>query len=177
MLLVISCCIQLLYKMPAVLLMAPCSFVYLCLFCEQHHFDVASLEEERKVAFFVPKVALVDQQLRQFMKYMDPTIRCRGLSGEQDIKDSLAHVVSVNDVLVLTPQMLLNALNTNVIPSLSCFTLLIFDECHWVRKGDPYNAIMSGFYVDQKLDGNPAAAKLPQVFGRDDCLLTYSAST
>ena len=50
-----------------------------------------------------------------------------------------------NDILVLTPKILENHLRPDKIPSLSAFSLLIFDECHHTRKGEPYNSVMKHY--------------------------------
>ena len=65
---------------------------------------------------------------------------------------SLRNAVELNDVLVMTPQILLNALDSGELQSLSVFTLLLFDECHHMKKHYPYNDIMSRYYIDKKHD-------------------------
>jgi ATP-dependent RNA helicase DDX58 len=131
----------------------------------KQHLETDSFEEDRKVIFFVPTVALVTQQLRQFLRYMDPSLRCQGLSGEEVSNLSLTDIVAANDVLVMTPQIILNALEKKTIESLSVFSLLIFDECHKMMKNHPYNGIMSRYYVHEMLRGKDAAYRLPQVVG------------
>jgi len=69
----------------------------------------------------------------------------------------------MNDVLIMTPQILLNALDSNELQSLSAFSLLVFDECHHMKKRYPYNDIMARYYVDLKLARSPTALRLPQV--------------
>ena len=76
---------------------------------------------------------------------------------------SLKNIVELNDVVVMTPQILLNALDSGELPSLSVFTLLIFDECHHTRKHYPYNDILSRYYVDEKLVDSRLSRSLPQV--------------
>jgi ATP-dependent RNA helicase DDX58 len=77
---------------------------------------------------------------------------------------SLSHVVDVNDILVMTPQILLNALDRKEIDSLGLFSLLIFDECHWMMKNHPYNKIMADYYIDVLLSQTASATplRLPQ---------------
>lgn len=78
--------------------------------------------------------------------------------------NSLSHLVANNDVLVMTPQIMLNGLKKGEIESLSLFSLLIFDECHCMNKNHPYNQIMSTYYVDVLLSSDPGSAgRLPQV--------------
>jgi len=118
--------------------------------------------KENKIAFIVPTVALVAQQCSQYQKYMTSDIKIDGLSGEEteSAKMSLDKVISRNDVMVMTPQILLNALEEEHIDSLGAFSLIIFDECHHTMKDHPYNLIMSK-YVDELLSNSEA--ELPQV--------------
>jgi len=133
----------------------------------QRCLDSATLENEPKIAFFVPTKALVDQQFQQFIKYLKPGYRCQPISGDEVPNLSLKAAVEVNDVLVLTPQILLNGLDSREVPSLTVFSLLIFDECHHMKKHYPYNDIMSRYYVDEKLNNS---LMLPQVYkGNSGC--------
>lgn|SRR6218665_729619 len=117
---------------------------------------------EYKIVFFVPTVALVEQQRKQFEKYLRGC-KILGLSGDQDGKLPLSELVPLNDILVMTPQILENALKENDIETLSTFSLMVFDECHHTSKNHPYNMIMS-HYIDEKLElGNRLAFKMPQV--------------
>jgi len=125
--------------------------------------DSATLENDTKVAFFVPTKALVDQQFKMFIRYLKSGYRCQSMSGDEAPNVSLRDVVDVNDVVVMTPQILLNALDSGELPSLSVFTLLIFDECHHMKKHYPYNDIMARYYVDEKLGNSLASLHLPQV--------------
>ena len=96
--------------------------------------------------FIVPTVALVDQQRRQFVKYLSNR-SVLGLSGDQDSKLPLSELAPNQDIIVMTPQILDNALKEDI-PSLSIFSLLIFDECHHTNKSHPYNQIMA-HYIDE----------------------------
>ena len=129
----------------------------------QHCLDSATLENDSKVAFFVPTKALVDQQFKLFIKYLKRGYRCRSISGDEVPNISLSDVVEVSDVVVMTPQILLNSLDRGELASLSVFTLLLFDECHHMKKHYPYNDIMAQYYVDQKLSGSRPSLCLPQV--------------
>jgi len=123
--------------------------------------------KENKIAFIVPTVALVPQQCSQYQKYMTSDIKIHGLSGEETFKMSLNKVISRNDVMVMTPQILLNALEEKHIDSLGAFSLIIFDECHHTIMDHPYNLIMYK-YVDKLLTNSDA--KLPQV----RCKMVYT---
>lgn len=112
------------------------------------------------VVFFVPTVALVEQQRKQFVKYLKGC-RIIGLSGDQDAKLPLSELLPISDIIVLTPQILENALKEGDIETMSVLSLIIFDECHHTHKNHPYNMIMS-HYIDEKL-GRNHPQKLPQV--------------
>uniref|UniRef100_V9KAP9 RNA helicase n=1 Tax=Callorhinchus milii TaxID=7868 RepID=V9KAP9_CALMI len=129
--------------------------------CEHHLKDM--LEEKRKVVFLATTVPIYQQQSRLFTDYFQNTsYKVAGLCGESAEHAPAQMLVEVNDILIFTPQILLNCLKTSTIPSLSIFTLLIFDECHNTAKSHPYNVLMQQ-YLDAKLstDSEP----LPQIVG------------
>lgn len=72
----------------------------------------------------------------------------------------VAKVIEKCDITVLTPQILVNYLKNQTLPSLSLFTLMIFDECHNTTGNHPYNVLMSK-YLDLKFE--QTADPLPQV--------------
>lgn len=92
-----------------------------------------------------------------------------GISGATAENVPVKQVVENNDIIILTPQILVNNLKDGTIPSLSVFTLMIFDECHNTRKQHPYNKIMF-YYLDQKLGGSsellPQVSPQPELPGR-----------
>lgn len=83
-----------------------------------------------------------------------------GLCGEETVDAPIEMIVEKSDIVVLTPQILVNFLNDKLLPSLSIFTLMIFDECHNTIGQHPYNVLMFK-YLDQKLDS--PNQRLPQV--------------
>lgn len=95
-----------------------------------------------------------------------------GISGETADNISVEQIVENNDIIILTPQILVNSLKDGTIPSLSIFTLMIFDECHNTNKHHPYNMIMF-HYLDQKLGGS--SDSLPQVCPKSDGFLPESS--
>lgn len=97
-----------------------------------------------------------------------PRYKVAGVSGATSENVSVKHIVENNDIIILTPQILVNSLKNGTIPSLSVFTLMIFDECHNTGKQHPYNMIMFT-YLDQKLGGS--SDPLPQVFLDSDGFL------
>ena len=78
------------------------------------------------------------------------------------VKLSVSVLSESYDILVMTPQILVDALasRTDGIESLSRFSLLVFDECHHTFKGHAYNKIMN-FYIDEKF--SEQSLNLPQV--------------
>ncbi|PNY04416.1 endoribonuclease dicer 3a-like protein, partial [Trifolium pratense] len=64
--------------------------------------------------------------------------------------------VSDNDVMVMTPQILLDALRKAFL-SIEMIRLMVLDECHWASGNHPYAKIMTEFY-------HPANEK-PKIFG------------
>lgn len=71
-------------------------------------------------------------------------------------------LIEHNDIFVMTPTIFETGLKKGTI-KLSRFSLLIFDECHHVRKEEPYNRIMY-YYLKIKIKGNEKRnKKLPQV--------------
>ena len=85
--------------------------------------------------------------------------QCRLVTGETQDHENLHLMVDDYDILVLTPKILENHLSPDKIPSLSVFSLIIFDECHHTRKGEPYNSVMKN-YLQFKKNGEEG---LPQV--------------
>jgi len=98
-----------------------------------------------------------------FQRYLS-TLRILAQSGEQDSKLPLGELTPKYDVIVMTPQIMLNSLVNGDVVSLSLFTLIIFDECHHTIKNNPYNGIM-GHYIDEKFEAEEMqkSAHLPQV--------------
>jgi ERCC4-related helicase len=74
-----------------------------------------------------------------------------GLSSEIQVsqKVPMSSLIEKYDIIVMTPQILLNALNKHHVESLKVFTLMVFDECHHATKEHPYNNIMA-VYLDEK---------------------------
>lgn len=83
-----------------------------------------------------------------------------GICGENVFKSPAEIVIKQNDIIVMTPQTLLNALNNDTDLSLSIFTLMIFDECHNTTGNNPYNMLMSKYLALKLKQG---AVLLPQV--------------
>lgn len=69
--------------------------------------------------------------------------------------------VNRRDLLVVTAQILLNALRDGIV-SVTDFSLMVFDECHHTNDNHSYNMIMNR-YLDIKLQDRERAKTLPMV--------------
>ncbi|XP_072025649.1 antiviral innate immune response receptor RIG-I-like [Amphiura filiformis] len=113
----------------------------------------------KKVVFLVNQVTLVHQQTQRFQDYLG-TSDVIGLSGETTRALSLDELLKKKSVMVMTAQVLVNALQENIV-RLADIGLLILDECHNCQKGTPYNRIMS-IYRDMVIDKQEPR---PQILG------------
>ncbi|XP_035673073.1 antiviral innate immune response receptor RIG-I-like [Branchiostoma floridae] len=121
----------------------------------------AGVDARRRVVFLVNKVPLVEQQCNAFREYLSPKYDILPLSGETAADIPVGETLPDYDVIILTAQVLENALMDELI-TLDTFSMLIFDECHHCQKNDPYNAIMTR-YINQKVE--QSSARLPQIIG------------
>ncbi|VDK86678.1 unnamed protein product [Onchocerca ochengi] len=81
----------------------------------------------------------------------------------------LVETIKAYDVIIITPQLIVNLLKTcdeGSLPfSLSSFSLMFFDEAHHADGNHPYNVIMNDYH-DMKYSGEiPDGKRLPQVIG------------
>ncbi|XP_070598560.1 antiviral innate immune response receptor RIG-I isoform X1 [Erythrolamprus reginae] len=129
--------------------------------CE-HHLRNRSAEQTRKIVFLTTKVPVYEQQKKVFQEYFKNEYNIAGICGENSSSTPADIVIEQNDIIVMTPQTLLNSLNNRTIPSLSIFTLMIFDECHNTTGNNPYNMLMFK-YLDLKL--KQGVSSLPQIVG------------
>ncbi|KAJ8269635.1 hypothetical protein COCON_G00122420 [Conger conger] len=132
--------------------------------CE-HHLETKA-NASPKIVFMATKVDVYEQQYKLFKDHfnsINQEVRITGLCGdmgEQII--SMDIIAENNDIIILTPQILVNALTQKDLPSLSVFTLLIFDECHNATGKHPYKILMNS-YLDTKL--SERNEPLPQIVG------------
>uniref|UniRef100_A0A6Q2YSF0 RNA helicase n=1 Tax=Esox lucius TaxID=8010 RepID=A0A6Q2YSF0_ESOLU len=132
--------------------------------CEQH---LQAKGKEAKIVFMATKVDVFDQQYKLFKDHFlqkDPDVRIEGFCGNQEDTLSMTVIMENNDIIILTPQILVNAMTQGEVPCLSCFSLLILDECHNTTGKHPYNMIMRS-YLDAKLDSGQNQRRLPQIVG------------
>ncbi|NWU98269.1 DDX58 helicase, partial [Upupa epops] len=132
------------------------------LICE-HHFQNTPSGQKAKVAFLATKVPVYEQQKNVFKQHFERSgYSVQGISGETAANISVERVIEDNDIIVLTPQILVNCLEHGVLRSLSIFTLMVFDECHNTTGNHPYNVLMTR-YLEQKFESS--ANQLPQIVG------------
>ncbi|CAK8691241.1 unnamed protein product [Clavelina lepadiformis] len=130
----------------------------------QNYYETSCRDDEtkRNVLFFTPGIALAQQQHDRFKEYLPPKFKTDYRCGNGDRASLLA--VKDLDVVILTPQLLVNDLNSNKndksAVKLDEFGMLIFDECHHCKGGDPYNNLMRQYF---RLEND--SKKLPQVIG------------
>ncbi|XP_064630220.1 antiviral innate immune response receptor RIG-I-like isoform X2 [Lineus longissimus] len=139
---------------------------YVALAIAKNHLEQAREKDRPCVIYAVDKVNLIQQQLDGFKPYLPECYNPHGMSGKQS--ESLSYIMSISKVIVLTAQVLLNALETESIHNadvlkISDVSLLIFDECQNTTKKHPYNAIMK-HYLEAKLGDGPKV-RLPQIIG------------
>ncbi|XP_067656527.1 ATP-dependent RNA helicase DHX58-like [Haliotis asinina] len=116
----------------------------------------------KKVVFLARTVPLVNQQYDTFQRFLSQGYRIFKLSGEDESSMYLHQLLDMYDIIVMTPQILENQLKDAKIKSLSVFSLIVLDECHHTRKGEPYNKLMIR-YLKQK--SKQRSKRLPQIVG------------
>ncbi|XP_060695436.1 antiviral innate immune response receptor RIG-I-like isoform X2 [Hemiscyllium ocellatum] len=152
-----------------------CGKTIVALYISEDHLNKAPKGVKRKVVFMATTVPVYEQQHNLFKKHFDQTsYKVCGLCADKVDSSPVQMLVERNDIIVLTPQILLNCLKDERIPSLSLFTLLIFDECHNTTKNHPYNVLMKT-YMDLKL--GPKTSSLPQIVGLTASLGVGDASS
>ncbi|XP_067409296.1 antiviral innate immune response receptor RIG-I [Emydura macquarii macquarii] len=144
------------------------------LICDNHLQNLPK-GQNGKIVFLATKVPVYEQQKQVFTQYFERTrYKVAGISGETAGDVSSAMVIEGNDIIVSTPQILVNGLKDGTIPSLAIFTLIIFDECHNTTGNHPYNVLMTS-YLNLKFDS--AAKQLPQIVGLTASVGVGSAKT
>ncbi|NXP48462.1 DDX58 helicase, partial [Heliornis fulica] len=130
--------------------------------CE-HHFQNMPAGQKAKVVFLATKVPVYQQQQAVFQQHFQRSgYNVQGISGETVGNVSVEKVIEHSDIVVLTPQILVNSIEEGILSTLSIFTLMIFDECHNTTGNHPYNVLMTR-YLEQKFDS--PAIPLPQIVG------------
>lgn len=120
----------------------------------------------RKTVFLVNQVALAEQQYNQCRKHL-PGFRCKcvtGSTGDTE-KVPLKHLLMGADVLVMTAQILLDALDRKEMENICQFSLIVFDECHHTNQRHPFNCLMHHYMAVKYANNNDQDIRLPQVVG------------
>ncbi|XP_026056073.1 probable ATP-dependent RNA helicase DDX58 isoform X1 [Carassius auratus] len=138
-----------------------CGKTIVALAISEYH--LKQFPERAKIVFLATKVDVYEQQYKLFKEHFsskDPNIRVTGMCGDMEM--SVRWLIENHDIVVMTAQILVNALQSPELPSLEILSLILFDECHNTTGKHPYNNIMTR-YLDTKLSGSTHS--LPQIVG------------
>lgn len=118
-----------------------------------------------KVIFLVNQVALANQQAEACSSQLK-MFQTKVVSGDTQRSkgECLKDFIDKRDILVVTAQVLLDALVKKEIDCVTKFSLMIYDECHHTHANHPFNQIMS-MYLDLKFDEKFDKTALPQIIG------------
>ncbi|KAM3724064.1 Antiviral innate immune response receptor RIG-I [Dirofilaria immitis] len=122
-----------------------------------------------KICFFVTNTTFLEQQAKLFEKFVRHRWKVVFLSGIM-VNTPIAETIEAYDVVVITPQLIVNLLKIcnegNGLPfSLSSFSLLFFDEAHHADGNHPYNVIMNDYHDMKRTGKIPDGKRLPQIIG------------
>jgi hypothetical protein len=119
-----------------------------------------------KAIFLAPQVALVEQQAAVLARHLSARV-CKlvGADIESWTGDSYIsnwrRTLDQLDVLVATPQLVVDMLRHAVVPGLWVFDTLVFDEAHHCKGGHPYNRIMEYYKEPLPSPAAPSPAPAP----------------
>ncbi|CAI0380188.1 unnamed protein product [Linum tenue] len=124
--------------------------------------------------FLVPQVVLVRQQAEAVKTHSDLKVGTYWGEMGVDFWDEAIWKQEIDkyEVLVMTPQILLNCLRHSFV-KLEFIKVLILDECHHTSGKHPYACIMTEFY--HKLTCN--TSDLPRIFGMTASLIKSKCGT
>ncbi|XP_059177104.1 antiviral innate immune response receptor RIG-I-like [Physella acuta] len=142
----------------------------------QHLEKNSGRNKKKKIAFFTRTVPLAIQQMVVLNKFLPENYKVKTITGQTEDALSFNLLIEPNDIFVMTPTIFETGLKKGTI-KLSRFSLLIFDECHHVRKDEPYNRIMY-YYLKIKINGKENRKKnLPQIIGLSASINVDKATT
>uniref|UniRef100_A0A0M3KC93 Dicer-related helicase (inferred by orthology to a C. elegans protein) n=1 Tax=Anisakis simplex TaxID=6269 RepID=A0A0M3KC93_ANISI len=107
-------------------------------------------KKRNKVCFLVSNTTFLEQQAELLRRFLRKRFKIIALSGATSAEAPRLLTIVDNDVVVITPQLIVNlikAQNTEedcVRFSLTMFSLLIFDEAHHTSESHPYNVQVVG---------------------------------
>ncbi|KAI1729202.1 DEAD/DEAH box helicase domain-containing protein [Ditylenchus destructor] len=126
----------------------------------------------RKVCFFVPTTTLVEQQEEVLRRFVGHFASVKGVSGITANSVPVRKTIEATDVLVVTPQIIVNLLmekpmngfdDVSFTPfGLSAFSLILFDEAHHTNESHPYNVLMKEYHLKKAIN---AYKTIPQIVG------------
>lgn len=146
---------------------------FIAMMLAYHYLDLSrKMNKPQKIVVLANTVQLVRQQAQQFkkdvnkigelmdykyvswyrskeVKFVVQEIHSHLVEDEVHSKEFFARFYPNIDIMVLTPQILLNWLRRGKI-ILDELSLIIFDECHHANEDHPYNQIMKEFYFEVK---------------------------
>ncbi|PIN18423.1 Ribonuclease III [Handroanthus impetiginosus] len=113
---------------------------------------------QKLIAFLAPTVHLVHQQYKEIKSHTELDVEeYYGARGVDDWNaETWEKEINGHDVLVMTPQILLDALR-NAYISFDIFCFIVLDECHRATGNHPYARIMKEFYHK--------STERPKIFG------------
>ncbi|KAJ3678564.1 hypothetical protein LUZ60_002367 [Juncus effusus] len=126
--------------------------------CDQINGSDRITDAKRLVVFLCPTVVLVHQQYEEIKSQTSVEVeKYYGLKGVDTwTAENWKKEISQNQVMVMTPQILLDALRKAFI-TLEPIRLMILDECHNATGNHPYTRIMKEFYH--------STIRKPSIFG------------
>ncbi|XP_056005193.1 antiviral innate immune response receptor RIG-I-like isoform X2 [Ostrea edulis] len=137
---------------------------HVALYIIKDHMEKIKSRRHPKVIFLVEQSALAEQQGKQCMTYLPCKVKViTGESQRNERMKSLNEWIERRDLLVVTAQILLNALRDGTV-NVTDFSLLVFDECHHANDNHSYNMIMNR-YLDIKFQDDEKAKNLPMIVG------------
>ncbi|KAI0667772.1 P-loop containing nucleoside triphosphate hydrolase protein [Trametes maxima] len=123
----------------------------------------------KKVSWFIaPTVALVEQQYEVIKTAVPVSVGLvSGASEPNQWKDASLwrKILSTHQIMVTTPQVLLDALHHAYVDLGTDIGLLVFDEAHHATGKHPYNMIMKNFYSPLPLVLTLADRKIVPIYG------------